>query len=62
MKERERERERERELQIKLSISPNHSILTPGQPVLALTPKRHASSRVATRGPVWSHRYDPAAT
>ena len=35
-------------LQIKLSISPSHSILTPGQPVPELTLQRQAPGRVAT--------------
>ena len=35
-------------LQIKLSISPSHSILTPGQPVPALTLWRQAPGRVAS--------------
>ena len=35
-------------LHIQLSISPGHSILTPGQPVPALTLYRQAPGRVAT--------------
>ena len=35
-------------LQIKLAISPSHSILTPGQPVLAPTLQSQAPGRVAT--------------
>ena len=34
-------------LQIKLSISPSHSVLTPGQPVPALTLSCQASSKIA---------------
>ena len=37
--------------QIKLSISPSHSILTPGRPVPELTLYRQAPSRVATGVP-----------
>ena len=40
-------------LQIKLSVSPNHSILTPGRPVPALTLKRQAPGRVATGVPIF---------
>ena len=35
-------------LQTKLSISPSDTLLTPGQPVPALTLKRQAPGRVAT--------------
>ena len=38
-------------MQIKLSISPSHSILTPGQPVPALTLYRQVPGRVATGVP-----------
>ena len=41
-------------LQIKLSISPSHSILTPGQPVQALTLYRRAPGRVATGVPIFT--------
>ena len=40
-------------LQIQLSISPSHSILTPGQPVPALTLQRQAPGRVATGVPIF---------
>ena len=40
-------------LQIKLSISPSHSILTPGRPVPALTLWRQAPGRVATGVPMF---------
>ena len=40
-------------LQTKLSISPNHSILTPGRPVPALTLERQAPGRVATGVPIF---------
>ena len=40
-------------LQIKLSISPVHSILTPGQPVSALILERQAPGRVATGVPIF---------
>ena len=40
-------------LQIKLSISPSHSILTPGRPVPALTLLRQAPGRVATGVPIF---------
>ena len=39
-------------LQIQLSISPNHSVLTLGQPVPALTLYRQAPVRVATGVPI----------
>ena len=39
-------------LQIKLSVSPSHSILTPGQLVPSLTLYCHASCRVATGVPI----------
>ena len=45
-------------LQIQLSISPSHSILTPGQPIPALTLKCQAPGRVATGVPILSHWYD----
>ena len=45
-------------LQTKLSISPSHSILTPGQPVPALTLYLQAPGRVATGVPILSHWYD----
>ena len=41
-----------RKLQTKLSISPSHSILTPGQPVPALTLQHQAPGRVATGVPI----------
>ena len=40
-------------LQIKLSFSPNHSILTPGQPAPALTLSCQVPGRVATAVPVF---------
>ena len=39
-------------LQTKLSISPSHSMLTPGQPVPALTLLHQAPGRVATGVPI----------
>ena len=39
-------------LQIKLAVSTNHSLQTPGKPVLALTLQCQSSGRVATRVPV----------
>ena len=39
-----------KKLQTKLSISPSHSILTPGQPLPALTLCRHTPGRVAATG------------
>ena len=39
-------------LQIQLSTSPSHSILTPGQPVPALTLQRQAPGRLATGVPI----------
>ena len=39
-------------LQTKLSISPSHSILTPGQPVPALTLQHQAPGRVVTGVPI----------
>ena len=39
--------------QIKFSISPNHTILTPGQPVPELTLYRQAPDRVATGKPIF---------
>ena len=44
------------EIEIKLSISPNHSKLTPGQPVLVLTPQRQAEQPLEYF--CLSHRYD----
>ena len=41
------------EMQIQLSISPSHSILTPGQPVPALTLQRQAPGRVASGVPMF---------
>ena len=40
-------------LQIKLSTSPSRSILTPGQPVPALTLYRQAPGRVVTGEPIF---------
>ena len=40
-------------MQVKLSISPSHSILTPGQPVPALALPCQASNRVATGVPIF---------
>ena len=40
-------------LQIQLSISPSHSILTPGRPVPALTLWRQAPGRVVTGVPIF---------
>ena len=40
-------------LQIKLTTSPSHSILTPGQPVPALTVQCQAPGRIATGVPVF---------
>ena len=40
-------------LQIKLSTSPSHSMLTPGQPVPALTLQHQAPGKVATRVPIF---------
>ena len=53
-------RHSEIKLQIKLSILPSHSILTPGQPVPALTLCQQAPGRVATgisthKWRVWLH-------
>ena len=45
-------------LQIKFSISPSHSILTPGRPVPTLTLSPQAPGRVATGVPILSHWYD----
>ena len=45
-------------LQIKLAISPNYSILTLGQPVVALTLQCQASCRAATRELILSQRRD----
>ena len=39
-------------LQIKLAISPSHSILTPGQPLLTLTLFRQAPGRAAILLPI----------
>ena len=41
-------------LQIKLSFSLSHSILTPGQPVLALTLNRQAPGREASAAPMFN--------
>ena len=46
-------------LQIQLSISPSHNILTPGQPVPALTLQRQMPGRVATGVPIFKSWYDP---
>ena len=48
-------------MQIKLSTSPGHSILTPCQPVPALTLSLQASGRVATGAPILKSlvRLDP---
>ena len=48
-------------MQIKRSISPSHSILTPGQPLPALTLERQAPGRVATGVPIFKSlvRLDP---
>ena len=40
-------------LQIKLAILPNHSILTPGQPVPGLTLYRQALDRITTGVPIF---------
>ena len=40
-------------MQIKLSVSPSHCILTPDQPVPALTLCRQAPDRVATGVPIF---------
>ena len=42
-----------KKLQIKVSISPTHSILTPGQPVPVLTLLRQAPGKVATGVPIF---------
>ena len=47
------------ESQIKLSVSPTCTLLTQGQPVLALMLCSFAPGRVATRVPVPSHWDDP---
>ena len=47
-----------KKFQIKLVIVSNHSILTPGQPVLELNLLRQAPGRVGTEYQSLSHWYD----